>query len=130
MTPSDFAEIAAKAKAFRDSDESGDRNLYIKYMTNDKALLELSDAGNRVTPSDFAEIAAKAKAFRDSDESGDRNLYIKYMTNDKALLELSDAGYTLVRAAVPGNVRQALDDQRARLKEKDAMARQQRPPSA
>ena len=48
------------------------------------------------------------------------------MTNDKALLELSDAGYTLVRAAVPGNVRQALDDQRARLKEKDAMARQQR----
>ncbi len=99
VTPSDFAEIAAKAKP-----------------------VELK---NRVTPSDFAEIAAKAKAFRDSDESGDRNLYIKYMTNDKALLELSDAGYTLVRAAVPGNVRQALDDQRARLKEKDAMARQQ-----
>lgn len=80
---------------------------------------------NRVTPSDFAEIASKVKAFRNNDQSGDRDLYIKYMTNDKALLELSDAGYTLVRAAVPGDVRQALDDQRARLKEKDAMSRQQ-----
>jgi hypothetical protein len=80
---------------------------------------------NRVTPSDFAEIALKVKAFRNNDKSGDRDLYTKYMTNDKALLELSDAGYTLVRAAVPGDVRQALDDQRARLKEKDAMAHQQ-----
>lgn len=80
---------------------------------------------NRVTPSDFAEIASKVKAFRNNDQSGDRDLYIKYMTNDKALLELSDAGYTLVRAAVPGDVRQALDDQRARLKEKDAMSHQQ-----
>ena len=80
---------------------------------------------NRVTPSDFAEIALKVKAFRNNDKSGDRDLYTKYMTNDKALLELSDAGYTLVRDAVPGDVRQALDDQRARLKEKDAMAHQQ-----
>lgn len=43
VTPSDFMEISQKVKALRDGDESGDKALYNKYITNDKALLELDE---------------------------------------------------------------------------------------
>lgn len=44
VTPTDFLEISQKVKALRDGDESGDRRLYNTLITNDKLLLELSEA--------------------------------------------------------------------------------------